>query len=504
MKKNELEEIQILEKEIDEGLKNPNIPIKKIIKKLMKVCGYYSMNSLYEQGYESIKTLADLCCLEYGNDNELTLKAMEYKNKAEEALGIEDDYGFFSDMFNSNDELPAFFDSFGKIPGSTASSGLFSDEDPASTISRMISTFSNVVDKHGYDSDEASTVCGTLAIMLCSFGVPEMAIDFIEKAIDTLGEKDEIVYQAIYASLAGGIYDSMKDHDSALLYRKKAAELYAENGADETTLLNSLIDVNKSRISGGLELDEAMLSLIDINNKLICSFGADCPLLISCSDMMADIHIQYEDYEKARDCFRYAFSQGCQTYSNDHEVLMMLHVKLIDIYIMNKEFDQALQIAEKAFRLFSSGELHDKISLMVVMGLMGNIYTKKGELEKARVLLEENEQSWEDIGEGSSLDALDNMQYLAENYIASGDLTKAVNKLIRIYKVSKSAYGEEHIDVLYTMRDIADIYLSRGRRGDKERAIRYLEEALEILLRCYGPLHVLTEEIRDILDRECL
>ena len=375
----------------------------------------------------------------------------------------------------------------------------------AGDVHEAIELFSENIEEcrkfYAIDSPEMAISHESLAALYCNLSAFDMAESLLERYLEELSqvtEETNLGYLECLRMLSDA-YELEGDSKSALIYRKERARI-SKNLPDREYYYEAAIALGNTRVIEGSEIYSAIEDLIFIQNEMIVSPGTNDDLLEKAVSVLAECTLSIKDYQKASDCLYYIYSRALTKYGDGSAEARNAASRLSYVYSLDGEFDKSIDICRKSYlaTLRSEGILSKATSSIMIE--LGQAYREAGRFDDAISSFKSIINNKKNLSIICEEEVQDSALELASLYMEIGEYKEAAALYQELIKKQKKQYGLVDEFVAELMILLSECYLKRNSKGDRKRAEKELNIALEILLIVQGVDSDLTIKCRDLIE----
>ncbi len=271
-----------------------------------------------------------------------------------------------------------------------------------------------------------------------------------------------------------------------------AKRIATEQAVDPEVRASLLENIAASYHSLGV-YDEAMPLAQSAYDLKTGFYGADQPQVASSADLLASLHRDKGDFDKAEPLFRKVLS--IRRKSHDRPLLANALANLGECLYQQEKDKEAETLMREGLALDASRQSEVGASLRNYLALL---LERRGEFTEARTLLSEALEIERRIEGADSPNYSVTLHNYSGALIDTGDLTFAEQKLRENLTLRRKILGPTHPQLVYTLNNLAFVLIEKGQALDAEP---YAREAIAIAGQHMGPKHPLTAGAENNLAR---
>ncbi len=303
-----------------------------------------------------------------------------------------------------------------------------------------------------------------------------------ERARATVNYLKNVFYQAD-PFLKNNRASSMMDSVLLIAYDQLANDLPGQPETKAEVLI-ALGDIFSSRDMHQkcVEVNRKALEILDTLHGRNTSFYRSRAF-----SALASIHIKNHEIDSAEYFIQKALAIDSADTSVNNEYLAYDLETQGRISAVRKEYDDALRYYNEAVQRYLRSTVDDADILIAgAKSMIGEIYSKLGQYDKAKDYLEESLQIHTNkLGEENGY-VLNDYGKLTELYLNTGAYEKAESLCKKSIRLTRHIYGDSSLQLINDMKYLSYIY---GEIGDYNSAIAWGQKSVELASRHYGENH---------------
>lgn len=497
----DLEKLKSIEKKIDLLLKKKGKDRFELLDAFAEAFFIYHEHQLFERGIYYAERLVELLesdgeitedlLLAWSNLSVFALKTGDEERSMEliskvmgnraEGKGPESKEALESRIFNANLKVAA--------------------GDVHEAINLFIENIEECRKYFSIDSPEMAISHESLAALYCNLSAYDMAENLLERYLEEISQVADETNPGYLECLRmlSDAYELEGDSKSSLIYRKERARI-AKTLPDREYYYEAAIALANTRVIENTELYSAIEDLILIQNEMIVSPGENDDKLDKAISVLAECNLSIKDYGKASDCLYFLYSRALTKYGDGSEEARNAASRLSYVYSLDGEYEKSIDICRKSYLATLRAEGLSSKATSSIMIELGQAYREAGKFDEAAQSFKSILENKKALSISCDEELQDAELELASLYMEIGEYKEAAALYQDLIKKQKKQYGLVDEFVAELMVLLSECYLKRNSKGDRKRAEKELNIALEILLVVQGVESALTIKVRDLIE----
>lgn len=273
-------------------------------------------------------------------------------------------------------------------------------------------------------------------------------------------------------------------HLKQLRYEHDLAKAEAEKVSQIKNLMIDIFSVNNPRASvfAGVDLtvSEAMvLGLEQVRENIEQNPEVYTELASAIGFTLLNI----EDYENSYQAYMLSLDQTIETFGKNSIEYSSALASLASLMEKADSLEQAQIYIEEALQVTQRAENATDLDLANRYGIYGFILGKRGEFEKAKMMLEKAEKHYLAGGYAETVPRYNTLSNLADLNIRLQNFEEAEEMLRHSTRFYESVYDSLHYNVASNVSKLGTLYRTMGRHREAET---YMLRALSLMEQIYG------------------
>jgi CHAT domain-containing protein/tetratricopeptide (TPR) repeat protein len=340
----------------------------------------------------------------------------------------------------------------------------------------------------GQSGEAADTMLrlGKAKFNMGEFGPAEVMLAKAEAVLAALPSED-YGYHALVQAVRGEQAMHLGDYQAAVPRFRRAIELYAKTRAPD----HPDIALMKQRLGTAhmddRDYDAALAVLKEAKQSLEKAFGSGHPLVASANASLGEVYQRMSDLDQAQRCYEACLAIQERTLGRTNENLAVTLLSLSSIHEARLDLVRAKELGDQAVQVFQEtlGEKHPHYGIALCQ--VGHLWRQVKVHDKAEAAIKQGMSIIQAALGPDSLAGARAALDLGNLYGSKDQLAEAQSSFEGALKVFERKLGNEHLDTLTAVENLALVKLKQGRYDEALALERRVKAAAEKLIdRIFG------------------
>ncbi len=350
--------------------------------------------------------------------------------------------------------------------------------DGVQCMNEAINIYSDILGEH---HPNYASACLSFADYYLLIGDLKKSEEMTNKAFDLIVEKfgdEHLALVGVHFSKFQ-LYDTLSDHDRAIAELETIKNLYRLSGIygdyQKIQVFNSEAKINMFQ-------GEYLKAIKNLNNAIDCVIktqGKDASQLIELYDNLAYAYLEINENDNAKIYIDKQQTLANKVYGADSQVAIVRHMSLGKYYLNKGEFRKSIEVYTTIEKVLEDTFGADSYQLTNIYDLLGDYYLTQYQFEKSKKYFDKTYEIIKNTFGESHYFIANSIANLGTYYASAENFFSGLEMHQQAYDILSNQFDARHKSTVASRTAICSAYIALGRYDEAESMLADLTKDVE-------------------------